>query len=349
MIFRQLFEPESSTYTYLLADEDTKDAVLIDPVRETLDRDLQLLKELGLKLKYVLDTHLHADHVTAAGPLRDRTGAQTGVSRHAHVDCADLPLEDGQEIIFGRHRLRVIETPGHTNSCLSFYGEGRVFTGDALLIRGTGRTDFQQGSSARLFQSVTEKLFRLPAETLVFPAHDYRGQTVTTIGEERAHNPRLGGGRSEAEFSRIMSELKLAHPKKIDEALPANQACGQKKESKMQSNSLTCQLVDGVPTLTAEDLKPQLGQVRLIDVRRPDEFNNELGHIPGAELVTLGPDLAQFLEKGSRDQQIVFVCRSGGRSGQATAQSRTLGYQKTLNLAGGMLRWNELKFPTEKN
>lgn len=227
LIFRQLFEAESSTYTYLLADPNSREAVIIDPVKETVERDLKLVGELGLKLCFILDTHIHADHVTGAGLLREKTGAKTAVSTGAHVDCVDLQLKEGDEISFGRFKLKAIATPGHTDSCMSYICEGRVFTGDSLMIRGTGRTDFQQGSSETLFQSITQKLFKLPPDTLVFPAHDYKGNTVSTIAEEISYNPRVGGGKNVAEFVKIMSSLKLSQPKKIHEALPANMACGR--------------------------------------------------------------------------------------------------------------------------
>lgn len=344
-IFHQLFEPESSTYTYLIADAESREAAIIDPVRETVERDLKLIEELDLKLRFILDTHIHADHITGADELRKRTGAKTAVSKEGNVEGADIPLEDGQELLLGQRKIRVLATPGHTNTCLSFLFEDRVFTGDALLIRGTGRTDFQQGSADTLFESVSEKLFTLPDETLVYPGHDYRGQTASSIGAEKKHNPRLGGGRSKEEFKKIMAELKLAHPKKIRESVPANLAGGRIQTTR----ALQPQVVDGIPEVTIEDVRRHLGVPRLIDVRRPEEFNNELGHISGAELVTLGPELTTFLEKGNRDQEIVFVCRSGGRSGQATAESLKLGYRFTANMVGGMLRWNEAKFPVERS
>ncbi len=228
LIFHQFFESESSTYTYLLADRAGGESVLIDPVYETIDRDLNWVRELGLKLVYVLDTHVHADHVTGAGEIRRRTGAKTALSASAGVACADVSLRDGDELAFGRFRVRALETPGHTDGCMSFYCEGRVFTGDALLIRGCGRTDFQQGSAERLYDSVHQKLFALPDETRVCPAHDYKGLTASTIGLEKEFNPRLGSGKTKGEFVRLMSELRLAQPKKIHEALPANMACGEK-------------------------------------------------------------------------------------------------------------------------
>lgn len=343
-IFFQLFEPESSTYTYIIADKKSKEAAIIDPVINTVDRDVKLINELGLRLMYVLDTHIHADHITAASELRKRTQAKTAVSQDAGVSCVDIPLEDGQELTLGDKKITVIATPGHTNTCMSYYFDGMVFSGDALLIRGSGRTDFQQGSAEKLYESVHEKLFKLPDDTKVYPGHDYRGQTVSTIELEKKFNPRLGGGKTKDDFKKIMSELKLDNPKKIHEAVPANLLCGEVKTNKVMHP----QIVDGIPEVTCEDVLANLGKVRIIDVRRPEEYNNELGHIAGTELVTLGPDLTNFLEKGDRSQEIIFVCRSGGRSGQATAESIKLGYKSTINMIGGMIRWNELRQPTER-
>ena len=227
LIFQQLFESESSTYTYLLADSKSREAVLIDPVLETVDRDLKLVAELGLNLKYVLDTHVHADHVTGAGKIKSKmSGVQIVTPSNANLLCADIPLAGDEEIAFGSFKVKAIETPGHTDASLSYYCEGMVFTGDALLIRGTGRTDFQSGSSEELYNSITEKLFKLPETTKVYPAHDYKGFTSSTIEMEKRHNPRAGGGKTKSEFVKIMSELKLANPKKMDWAIPANQACG---------------------------------------------------------------------------------------------------------------------------
>jgi sulfur dioxygenase len=349
IVFHQLFEAESSTYTYIIADKKSKEAAIIDPVLETVDRDLKLIEELGLRLMYVLDTHIHADHITGAGEIRKRTHAKTGVSHEAAVDCVDIPLEDGQELLLGDKKIKVIATPGHTNTCLTYSFEGMIFTGDALLIRGCGRTDFQQGSSDKLYESVHEKLFKFSPDTIVYPGHDYRGQTSSTIELEKKFNPRLGQAKSKEDFTKIMSELKLANPKKIHEAVPANLACGKSKEAR----SIHPQVVDGIPEVTCEEVLAQAQQVeskkvRLIDVRRPDEFNGEYGHIKGAELKTLGPELTNFLENGNRSEEIVFVCRSGGRSGTATAESIKLGYKFTINMAGGMIRWNERKQPTEK-
>jgi sulfur dioxygenase len=226
LVFQQLFDSASWTYTYLLADAVSKEAVLIDTVIENVERDLKLIDELGLNLKFVLDTHIHADHVTGAGQIRSTRGIQTAVPKNSNVSCADINLSEGDQIKFGPFVIKVLETPGHTDASLSFVCEDMVFSGDALLIRGTGRTDFQSGSSSDLYDSITQKLFTLPVDTKLYPAHDYKGFTSSTIEAEIKFNPRAGGGRTKKEFMQIMSDLKLEYPKKIDEALPANQACG---------------------------------------------------------------------------------------------------------------------------
>lgn len=225
MQVRQLFDQETFTFTYLLIDERTREAVIIDPVREQFERDVLLMRELDLTLKYVLETHVHADHVTSATQLAERTGALTAASRLGAA-CALRHLRDGDVVRFGDSILRVLETPGHTQDSLSFSGGGHVFTGDALLVRGTGRTDFQNGDAAALYDSITEKLFTLSEQTIAWPGHDYRGHAASTIGEELRHNPRLAG-KSRQEFGVIMSSLKLAPPKRIEIAVPANLACGR--------------------------------------------------------------------------------------------------------------------------
>ena len=234
MLFKQLFDQETGTYTYLVADQNSKEAVLIDSVREQAERDTKLIKELGLDLKYFLETHIHADHVTAVSTLKEEFPlAQSVVSAHGGAPCADILVKDGDEIHFGELTITVLETPGHTDSCVSYRMPDRVFTGDALLIRGCGRTDFQQGSPHRLYASVTQKLFSLPGETLVYPAHNYIGFTVSSIQEEQTLNPRLAK-TSEAEFVEIMNNLNLPKPKRIDEAVPANLNCGLSKESTLK-------------------------------------------------------------------------------------------------------------------
>ncbi|MDP2314289.1 MAG: MBL fold metallo-hydrolase [Pseudomonadota bacterium] len=227
MIFRQLYEPVSSTYTYLLADADTRRALLIDPVLEEVETYAALLASLDLTLEYTLETHVHADHVTAGAALRERFGSRTVVHHQGGAACADVAVKHGDHIRVGAVDLEVRETPGHTNGCVAYVGVDRVFTGDALLIGGCGRTDFQQGSASRLYDSVHTQIFSLPPDTLVYPAHDYKGRTISTVKEEFATNARLGGGKTKDEFVEIMANLKLPYPKQIDRAVPANQQCGR--------------------------------------------------------------------------------------------------------------------------
>jgi glyoxylase-like metal-dependent hydrolase (beta-lactamase superfamily II) len=227
MLFKQFFESDTSTFTYLLACEKTKQAVLIDTVESEVPIYLKELEAQGLKLVYTLETHVHADHVTGADTLRQKLGSKSVVHRDAGAMCGDLLVTDGVHIIVGTIDLEVRYTPGHTNGCISFFAGDRIFTGDSLLIGGCGRTDFQQGNSGQLFDSIQNQIFSLPDEVIVYPGHDYNGNTQSTVGEERKNNKRLGGGKSREEFIQIMSELKLAYPKYIDVALPANQACGR--------------------------------------------------------------------------------------------------------------------------
>tara|TARA_Y100001934_G_scaffold252173_1_gene315998 strand:+ start:123 stop:824 length:702 start_codon:yes stop_codon:yes gene_type:complete len=226
MLFRQLFDSETCTFTYLLADERSKEAVLIDPVIEKVERDLQLLNELSLSLKYIIETHVHADHITGAALLKEKTGAQTMVSQNAGVENADRTVKTGDTISFGDSHLQVRETPGHTSSCMTLvwemHGRKIAFTGDALFIRGCGRTDFQEGSPNTLYKSVHEQIFSLPDDTLIYPGHDYKGHTRSTVAEEKQFNPRLKLANDENAFADIMNGLNLAYPKKIDTALPAN-------------------------------------------------------------------------------------------------------------------------------
>ncbi|MFN3197081.1 MAG: MBL fold metallo-hydrolase [Bradymonadia bacterium] len=232
MFFRQLFDRETCTYTYLLADEEAKAAVLIDPVAEHVDRDAQLLEELGFTLVYTLDTHVHADHITGAGMLRERLNSKSVLSALGGAPCVDRAVTSGDVVQFGRYGLEVRATPGHTDGCVTYVtrelvnGRRFAFTGDTLLIRGCGRTDFQQGSAESLYTSVHTQIFTLPDETAIYPGHDYKGRTCSTVGEEKRFNPRLGGGRALDDFKAIMDNLNLPHPKKLAESLPANQNCG---------------------------------------------------------------------------------------------------------------------------
>lgn len=227
MLFRQLFDQETWTYTYLVADPASHEAVLVDSVIEQVDRDIKLLKELGLTLRYCLETHVHADHITGAGRLRELTGCENIVPAHAEVDCANREIQPGESIQVGAIKITAIGTPGHTDSHMAYLvNDDRVLTGDALFIRGCGRTDFQSGDAGTLYESVTQHLFTLPDSTLVYPGHDYRGHIVSTIGEEKAWNPRFVD-RTKSDFIEFMNQLNLPDPKKIMEAVPANQACGK--------------------------------------------------------------------------------------------------------------------------
>jgi glyoxylase-like metal-dependent hydrolase (beta-lactamase superfamily II) len=231
MLFRQLFEPQSSTYTYLIACEQSGEAALIDPVLETVERDLQIIGELGLSLRITIETHIHADHVTGASRLRDRTGCRCALPEKSGAERVDVPVREGEAIQVGRLELQPLYTPGHTDDHHCYFidsgSSGRVFTGDALLIDGCGRTDFQNGNPATLYRSIHEKIFSLPDDTLVFPGHDYQQRHVSSVAQERERNPRLGGGRTLDEFVAIMTGLNLPQPKKIDVAVPANRQCGQ--------------------------------------------------------------------------------------------------------------------------
>jgi sulfur dioxygenase len=226
MIFRQLFEPLSSTYTYLIGCAATGQALLIDPVVNSIDRDLAELQRLGLTLAITLDTHLHADHITGALHLKERTGCRNAAAAMDGLPCTDLGVVEGVPLQVGSLTIQPLHTPGHTDAHFAYVLGERVFTGDALLIDGCGRTDFQNGSAADLYRSVHDKLFVLPDEQLVFPGHDYQGRRVSSIGQEKARNPRLGQGRTLAEFEQIMAGLKLPYPKFIDHALPGNRRCG---------------------------------------------------------------------------------------------------------------------------
>lgn len=226
MHIEQLFDPATSTYSYLLWDETTKQAALIDSVKEQVQRDAELIRQLGLDLRYTLETHIHADHVTGSGELRALFASKAAVHKHSQADCADILLDDGDTIVLGDESIRCIYTPGHTNTDISYAIEGAVFTGDALLINGCGRTDFQSGDAHALYHSITQRLFTLDDDTRVYPGHDYHGFTASTIGREKRFNPRLGNGKSEAEFVQIMESMQLDPPARIDIAVPGNLHCG---------------------------------------------------------------------------------------------------------------------------
>ncbi|MEL7368105.1 MAG: MBL fold metallo-hydrolase [Myxococcota bacterium] len=334
MLFRQLFDAQSCTYSYLLA-APTGQAVLIDPVLEQADRDSTLIEELGLTLIHTIETHVHADHITASGVLRNRLGSRSVMSRQAGVGCADILVDDGDFIEFGALRLEVRQTPGHTaeSICVVLADHSMVFTGDTLFIRGCGRTDFQAGDPHQLYRSVHQKIFTLPDACLIYPGHDYAGRTVSTVGEEKSFNPRLGAGKSEAEFVAIMNALNLPKPKLIDSAVPANQQCGFERPDVKRAGN-------GVPEVSVDWVHKHRDQVRLVDVRSEKEFSGDLGHIEGATLVELGR-LKTAVSDWNRHQTIITVCRSGRRSGDAAKTLEAMGFKSVASMAGGMLGWHK--------
>ena len=344
LVFRQLFDPTSSTYAYLLGCSASKEAVLIDSVFEQVRRDAALIDELGLKLVCTLETHVHADHVTGAWLLKRRFGSEIALSAESGASGADRLLKDGDRVVFGRRSLEVRATPGHTNGCVTYVldDETMAFTGDCVLIRGSGRTDFQQGNAHALYRSVRARIFSLPDGCLLYPAHDYRGLTVTSVAEEKCFNPRLGGEVGEADYVGYMKSLDLPHPKKIDEAVPANLRCGQPGSmAEVPPDPTWAPLrytFSGVQEIDPHWLEENLGAVHVLDVREPAEFTGPLGHIRGATLVPLG-ELGARAKELPRDKPVVAVCRAGSRSAQATAILQKAGFTDFANLTGGMLRW----------
>jgi sulfur dioxygenase len=352
LIFRQLFDQQSSTYTYLLADPTSREAVLIDPVFEQSRRDMALLEELGLSLRYSIETHVHADHVTGSWLLRAALGSKIALASVSGAQGADEYLDHGDQITFGSRHLQARSTPGHTGGCMSFAldDQSLVFSGDALLIRGCGRTDFQEGSPETLYESVHSQIFSLPDDCLIYPGHDYKGLTVTSVGEERMFNPRLGGQILCEDFAGYMSHLGLAHPKLMDIAVPANLRCGEPEDG--QAPALTPDWAPltytfaGIWEIQPHWLEENADLVQIVDVRTDEEFNGPLGHIRGAELFPLS-DLEERIGALSADKPVVMVCRSGARSAQATMKLAKAGAKNVANLAGGMLRWRAQRYPVE--
>jgi sulfur dioxygenase len=350
MMFRQLFDQASSTYTYVLADEGSREAVLIDPVFEQHARDAALLRELALKLLFTLDTHCHADHVTGAWLMKSELGSQIALSSAYGAANVDRPLAHGDIVRFGAGALEVRATPGHTDGCLSLVTADHrmVFTGDALLVRGAGRTDFQHGDACRLFRSIREQLFTLPDDCLVYPGHDYDGRTSSTIGEERLHNPRIGGAAREEDFVGYMRNLGLPHPKQLAVALPANLRAGQPEDGKAPAVPEWGPVVTtyaGLREIAPEWVARHRPEVQVLDVRSPVEFEGELGHLQGAQLIPLDELRARTAEVPA-DRPVVVVCQTGKRSGMATLILTKAGLTRVANLAGGMVRWRDLGLPS---
>ncbi len=346
MIFRQLYDQTSSTYTYLLADERSREAILVDPVFGQHRRDLGLLRELGLRLVFTIDTHCHADHVTGAWLMRHALGSRIALSGAYGASEVDRPLEDGDRIEIEGVSLEARATPGHTNGCFTLVdrANARAFTGDCLLIRGAGRTDFQSGDAHAMWRSIRERIFSLPDDTLLYPAHDYEGRTVTSVSEEKTWNPRIGGEAREEDFIGYMQNLGLPHPKQIEVAVPANMRCGRPEDGKypvVAEWGPVMPTYAGVLEIDPDWVAHHCGQVTLLDVRRREELDGELGSIPGSVHVPLD-ELRARVHEIPRDKPVVTVCQSGKRSAMAAQILTKAGVKDVANMTGGILRWREL-------
>ena len=346
----QLFDPASSTYTYLLFDEASRDALIIDPVDEQLERDLAALRQYGLRLLWTVETHAHADHITSAGLLAEHAGARTAAPAGCGIATAAVQLVHGDELRFGGETLRALHTPGHTAGSMSFVWREHVFTGDTLLIQGCGRTDFQSGNAGALYDSITQVLFALPDATTVWPAHDYHGRTHSSIGAEKATNPRVAG-KSRAEFIAIMNALDLPRPRRMDEAVPANLSSGIRHDAHGQPHAGPAG--DPAEVLPAQgyagDVSPQLacqwwqsGAAVLVDVRT-DAEREWVGFIPDAVAVAwkqwpgmaLNPQFDQALRAAvPAGKKVVLLCRSGVRSIAAARRATELGLEAYNILEG---------------
>ncbi|MGC6517635.1 MAG: MBL fold metallo-hydrolase [Candidatus Puniceispirillaceae bacterium] len=331
MIFRQLFDSVSSTYTYLIASRSGGEALLIDPVLEKTDRYLSLLEELDLRLVKVIDTHVHADHVTAMGALRNHTNCVTVMGEQSPVDVVSMRVSDGERVTIEGINLTALYTPGHTDDSYCFQMEDRIFTGDTLLIRGTGRTDFQNGDAGAQYDSLFGRLLSLPEQTLIYPAHDYKGETVSTIGEEKAYNPRLQVS-SKSAYIELMNNLNLPNPKMMDVAVPENIKMGITLEAQKQVNFIDA---DSLAAKSKDDYL-------LIDLREEGERARH-GAIKGA----VHAPYSRFYEQletlsafGARP--IVFYCAAGERSAMAVKLATDKGYDNVAHLLGGYSAWQDL-------
>jgi glyoxylase-like metal-dependent hydrolase (beta-lactamase superfamily II)/rhodanese-related sulfurtransferase len=333
MIFRQLFDSVSGTYSYLLASRPGGEAMILDPVLEKADRYCQLLRELDLRLVKAVDTHLHADHVTGLGELRDRTHCITIMGEQSKADVVSMRVSDGDKVMIEGLSLDVMYTPGHTDDSYSYLMGDRVFTGDTLLIRGTGRTDFQNGSARAQYDSIFNRLLKLPDETMVFPAHDYKGDTVSTIGEEKRYNPRLQV-KSIDEYVELMGNLNLPNPKLMDVVLPANMHVGLHQE----------ELAKQGLALTARDAIASLGRpdILLVDLRESSERAKH-GTLAGA-LHAPYPGIDESLKPGGMLRE-VFFCAFGERSAMAVAAAKEAGLANTVHIEGGIDAWKKAGGP----
>ena len=340
LMVEQLYDRESCTYSYLLVDAETQEGAIIDPVRELFDRDMQIINELGIELLYSIETHPHADHVTSAGKIRQTTGARIVFGESSGIQAIDISIKDGEELRLGNYKIRAIATPGHTAACTSYFVDGMVFTGDTLLIRGCGRTDFQGGDPAILYDSITLKLFRLGDEVRVYPGHDYNGRISSTIAEEKRWNSRLGGNRSKQEFVDLMNNLNLDLPKKINEAVPANMSCGINFDPHRY-------LLHDFDMKHLHEVWQSLPEHSLIvDNRTPKEFAK--AHVPGSRNIPLGSESEQ-IDLLNRYQQVFIYCRSGRRAQTAFTNLNLQGLEHLVCIShSGMPNWIDAGYPVEK-
>ena len=350
LLFRQLQDADTGTFTYLLADPATAEAVLIDPVFERQQRDLALIRELGLQLVASLDTHVHADHVTASWCLRAASGCAIGLSAIAGADFVTRPLAHGDRIPFGSRSLMVRATPGHTDGCLTYVLDdaSMAFTGDALLIRGCGRCDFQQGSARKLWQSIQGQILTLPDTCLLYPGHDYSGRSVTSVAEERRFNPRFGGAAREQDFVLHMDHLRLPHPHRIDVAVPGNLRSGRPPQtSEPQEPWAPLQRTyAGLDEVLPDWVCAHRDQITLLDVRSREEWQGPDGRVSGSVHLPLS-ELSERQAELPRDRPLVVVCYAGSRSALATQQLQRNGWPRVANLRGGLHRWADEGFPLE--
>jgi len=359
MFFKQLFDNESHTLTYIIADITSSEALIIDPVKSEIDTYKKLFDSYGFTLKFSLETHVHADHITASGLLRKSLKCQTAVSQVCGARYADIQIREGDRFQLGKNEtITAVATPGHTLGSMSFVWRDKVFTGDSLLINGCGRTDFQGGDPGQLYDSITQKLFKLPDETLVYPGHDYKGYRVSSIMQEKLLNIRLAG-KSREEFISLMNNLNLPKPRLIDIAVPANRYCGVDEEDAIQTSDVnvtpdakslltSSQLVTQAKSSIIEILPSELADMLpeedliLIDVREPNEY--EESYIPGACSMPRGVLEFRILEHeqvNNPEVKIILYCRSGGRSALAAESLTKMGFRNVMSLAGGYEAWKK--------
>lgn len=350
LLFRQLFDAETGTFTYLLVDVQGRQGVLIDPVFEQHSRDLALIQELGIELVTSLDTHAHADHVTGSWLMHQATGCGIGLAAAVRAGNVTLPLNHGDRVAFGSRHLEVRATPGHTDGCLTYVldDQSMAFTGDALLVRGCGRCDFQQGDASTLYRSITEQILTLPEQCLLYPGHDYTGRMVSSVAEERLYNARLGGQARERDFVGFMENMTLPHPHRIAQALPANLRSGRPREDGLPAPAWAPvqRSYAGLPELAPAWVAEHRNALTLLDVRSSEEFNGPDGRVPGSLLIPL-PELEQRLDEIPSGRPVVVLCHAGSRSALATQQLQKAGVAQVANLRGGLHRWSDEGFPLE--